>query len=47
MGVKEGDKVLLPEYGGQTVKLGDQECALPPHCDIWTALGSPTYAVHV
>lgn len=27
MGVKEGDKVLLPEYGGQVVKLGEQECA--------------------
>lgn len=23
--VKEGDKVLLPEYGGQTVKLDDSE----------------------
>lgn len=24
-GVKEGDKVLLPEYGGAPVKLGDKE----------------------
>lgn len=24
-GVKEGDKVLLPEYGGSQVKLGDKE----------------------
>lgn len=23
--VKEGDKVLLPEYGGSTVTLGDKE----------------------
>ncbi len=25
VGVKEGDKVLLPEYGGSQVKLGDKE----------------------
>lgn len=25
LGVKEGDKVLLPEYGGSQVKLGDKE----------------------
>lgn len=25
MGVKEGDKVLLPDYGGTTVKLEDKE----------------------
>lgn len=24
-GVKEGDKVLLPEYGGSKVKLDDKE----------------------
>lgn len=23
--VKEGDKVLLPEFGGQTLKLGEKE----------------------
>lgn len=23
--VKEGDKVLLPEYGGSQIKLGDKE----------------------
>ncbi|EKU23088.1 chaperonin 10 [Nannochloropsis gaditana CCMP526] len=26
--VKEGDTVLLPEYGGHTVKLGDEEYQL-------------------
>ena len=25
-GVAKGDRVLLPEYGGQTVKLNDTEC---------------------
>ena len=25
MSVKEGDKVLLPEYGGEKVKLNDEE----------------------
>ena len=25
--VKEGDKVLLPEYGGQTLRLDNTECA--------------------
>jgi len=25
-GVATGDRVLLPEYGGQTVKLNDTEC---------------------
>lgn len=25
MSVKEGDKVLLPDYGGTTVKLEDKE----------------------
>lgn len=25
MGVKEGDKVLLPEYGGSMIKLGPKE----------------------
>lgn len=25
VGVKEGDTVLLPEYGGTEVKLGDKE----------------------
>lgn len=25
VGVKEGDKVLLPDYGGTTVKLEDKE----------------------
>lgn len=28
VGVKEGDKVLLPEYGGSQVKLGDKELYL-------------------
>lgn len=28
MGVVVGDTVLLPEYGGQTVKLGDEELSL-------------------
>lgn len=28
MGVAVGDTVLLPEYGGQTVKLGDEELSL-------------------
>ena len=28
MGVKEGDKVLLPEYGGSLVKLNDTELVL-------------------
>jgi chaperonin GroES len=28
MGVKEGDKVLLPEYGGSLVKLNDKELFL-------------------
>ncbi|KAG2442652.1 hypothetical protein HXX76_002736 [Chlamydomonas incerta] len=27
-GVKEGDKVLLPEYGGSQIKLGDKELYL-------------------
>jgi chaperonin GroES len=26
--VKEGDKVLLPEYGGNNVKIGDKEYVL-------------------
>lgn len=26
LSVKEGDTVLLPEYGGNQVKLGDKEC---------------------
>ena len=25
MSVKEGDKVLLPEYGGEKIKLNDEE----------------------
>ncbi len=25
--VKEGDTVLLPEYGGQTIKMDSKECA--------------------
>lgn len=25
MGVKEGDKVLLPPYGGSEIKLGDED----------------------
>ncbi len=29
-GVATGDRVLLPEYGGQNVKLNDTECA-PKH----------------
>lgn len=28
MSVAVGDKVLLPEYGGHTVKLGDDELSL-------------------
>ena len=26
LSVREGDTVLLPEYGGNQVKLGDKEC---------------------
>jgi hypothetical protein len=29
-GVAKGDRVLLPEYGGQPVKLNDTECARAP-----------------
>ncbi|XP_042399461.1 10 kDa chaperonin, mitochondrial-like [Zingiber officinale] len=32
--VKEGDTVLLPEYGGTEVKLGDKEFHLYPEDDI-------------
>ena len=28
MSVKEGDKVVLPDYGGTPVKLGEDECVL-------------------
>lgn len=28
MSVKEGDKVLLPSFGGQTIKIGEDEYAL-------------------
>mmetsp|Transcript_16421 Transcript_16421/g.37878 ORF Transcript_16421/g.37878 Transcript_16421/m.37878 type:complete len:82 (+) Transcript_16421:145-390(+) len=28
MGVKEGDKVLLPQYGGSEIKLGDEDLFL-------------------
>lgn len=36
--VKEGDKVLLPEYGGQVIKLQDEECALcPPLTSLYDA----------
>ncbi|GAA5985107.1 hypothetical protein JCM11641_006360 [Rhodosporidiobolus odoratus] len=28
MGVKEGDKVLLPAFGGQVVKVGEEEFTL-------------------
>lgn len=31
-GVKEGDKVLLPEYGGNLIKLGDKECVAGRDC---------------
>ncbi|XP_043718619.1 10 kDa chaperonin-like [Telopea speciosissima] len=34
VGVKEGDSVLLPEYGGTTVKLGDKEYHLYRDDDI-------------
>lgn len=30
--VKEGDTVLLPEYGGTQVKLGDKEFVFRPFC---------------
>lgn len=32
--VREGDKVLLPEYGGAMVKLNDKECVAGPAC-VW------------
>ena len=31
--VKEGDTVLLPEYGGSEVKLGDKEYV---HVSLWS-----------
>ncbi|XP_057953214.1 10 kDa chaperonin, mitochondrial-like [Malania oleifera] len=34
VGVKEGDTVLLPEYGGTEVKLGDKEYRLYRDDDI-------------
>ena len=37
--VKEGDTVLLPEYGGQTIKMDSKECAL--------ATSSPTCIVYL
>lgn len=33
-GVQVGDKVLLPEYGGHTVKMGDAELHLYREEDI-------------
>ena len=34
MDLKVGDKVLLPEYGGSTVKLNDQEVSIYRDDDI-------------
>ena len=34
MGIKTGDTVLLPEYGGQKVKLNEQELFIYKDSDI-------------
>ncbi|KAI5288502.1 10 kDa heat shock protein [Ascosphaera aggregata] len=38
MGVKEGDKVLIPQYGGSPVKVGDEEYHLFRDSDILAKL---------
>ena len=46
MNVKAGDKVLLPEYGGSKVKLGDEELLIYKDTDIIAKLeawSSSTY----
>lgn len=37
--LKEGDKVLLPEFGGTTVKVQDQEFVLYREDDILAVIG--------
>lgn len=43
-GVKAGDRVLLPDYGGQAVKLQDTECVVLGTClrdSHWEGRDSP------
>jgi len=37
--VKKGDKVLMPQYGGQTVKLDDKEYQIMREDDILAIVG--------
>ena len=43
--VKEGDKVMLPEYGGSLVKLGEKECVRAAHNCMYACIHAFTHAL--